>query len=73
MLEKLINLIYNLFFIIAFFLFVLAFIEWLLNLLGWTLSFIPYQPGRLFEFTGIFLLFVIALSLRELRKDLKTS
>jgi hypothetical protein len=37
-------------------------------LIGLDISWISYAPGRLFEFSGIFLLLVIALLLRQIRE-----
>jgi len=71
MIEKVINIIPRIFFILAFGLFALAILEGVLDLFKWTLSFLPYQAGRLFEFAGILLIFVIALLLRQIREELK--
>ncbi|MCX5900887.1 MAG: hypothetical protein NTX06_09170, partial [Proteobacteria bacterium] len=35
------------------------------------LQWVGYNPGRLFEFAGIFLLFVVVLLLRQIRELLK--
>ncbi len=73
MVAKLSSLINRLFFIIAFIFLILAFIQWILLLFNRMLVFVPYQPGRLFEFSGIFLLFVIALLLRQIRENQATA
>lgn len=57
----------RLFFFAAFVLLVVAVWDWVLRLFGYTLSWLPYQPGRLFEFAAIMLIFVIAVLLRQIR------
>ena len=51
--------------------FFLAVFEKLANLNGRTISFVGYAPGRLLEFSGIMLLFVIAVTLRRIRSELR--
>lgn len=46
--------------------------EWALQLFGWTLSWMPYVPGRLFEFAGILMIFVIAMLLRQIRNAVRS-
>ncbi len=60
-------------FVVALLLFVLAAFEKAANLNGQTLAFLDYTPGRLLEFAGIMLLFVIAVTLRRIRKGLNKS
>ena len=60
----------RLMFVVALLLFALAVVEKIANLNGQTLSFIQYEPGRLLEFSGIILLFVITVTLRRIRKSL---
>jgi hypothetical protein len=38
---------------------------------GYRLSWVPYEPGRLFEFSAILVIFVIALLLRQIRDVLR--
>lgn len=61
----------RLMFVAALLCFVLAVLEKIANLNGQTLSFIGYEPGRLFEFSAIMLLFVITVTLRRIRKELQ--
>ena len=59
--------LYKVLFSISIIIFVLAGLEWILNLFNYTFSFIPYAPFRLLEFGVIFILFTIALLLRQIR------
>lgn len=52
-------------------LFAVAVWEKVLRLFGWTLSWVPYDPGRLFEFAGILMIFVMAVLLRQIRDALR--
>ena len=61
----------RLFFFAATLMFAIAVIDWVLRLFGWTFSWVPYQPGRLFEFAAILVIFVIAVLLRQIRDALK--
>lgn len=70
--DKLLSIVNRIFFTIAFIFLLTAIIEWFLGLFNWTLSFVDYQAGRLFEFSGIFLLFVITILLRQMRENLKS-
>ena len=71
MIEKFLNILPRVFFIVAFLCIAIAIVDWTLRLFGWTFTFIPYQPGRMFEFSGIFVLFVITLVVRQIREILK--
>lgn len=51
----------------------LAVIEKVANLSGQTVLAGRYEPGRLLEFAGILLVFVISMLLREIRDDFKNS
>ena len=62
---------YRILFSVSIFLLFLAVLEWILNLFNFTLSWIPYSPFRLLEFGVIFMLFVIAFLLRQVRDILK--
>lgn len=57
-------------FAVALVFFALAVLEKLANLNGQTITFITYEPGRLLEFAGIMLLFVITVTMRRIRKEL---
>jgi len=71
MLDKLTSLFQRLFFVVAAILVVLAGLDWVIGLFGWTFSWLPYQPGRLFEFAAILIIFVIAILLRQIRDSLR--
>jgi len=60
-------------FFAALILMIVAVWDWVLRLFGYTLSWLPYQPGRLFEFAAIMLIFVIAVLLRQIRDVLRKS
>jgi preprotein translocase subunit SecY len=66
------SLVKRLSFIAAFILMFLAVLDWIMRLFGYTLSFVPYQPGRMFEFAGILMLLIVVLLLREIRDNTKT-
>lgn len=68
MINKLTSLFSRIFFAVAFLVLVIAIIDWLLRMGGTTLSFISYQPGRLFEFAAILMIFVMVLLLRQIRE-----
>ncbi|MBD3258320.1 hypothetical protein GF377_07790 [candidate division GN15 bacterium] len=61
----------RLFFSVAVILFIVAVIDWVMRLFGYTLSFLPYTPGRLFEFAAIMMVFVMVALLRQIRDQLK--
>jgi len=61
----------RLFFAVALILLVIAIINWVLNLFGWTFSWLPYQSGRILEFSAILMIFVMALLLRQIRQTLR--
>jgi len=69
--DKFTSFFSRLFFAVAFALFVIAVINWLLGLFGWTLSWLPYQPGRILEFSAILMIFVMVLLLRQIRERLR--
>jgi len=73
MINKLTSFFSRLFFAAALIVLVVAVIDWFLRLFGMTLSFISYQPGRLFEFSAILLIFVTVLLLRQIREKLSKS
>ena len=65
------SLFSRLFFGVALTMLTVAVWEWILQLFGWTLTWMPYVPGRLFEFAGILMIFVIAMLLRQIRDALR--
>jgi hypothetical protein len=68
--EKLVSLISRLLFLGAFVLLSLALIERLANGFGYTIL-QQYRGGRLLEFAVVFLAFVIAAQLREIKEALR--
>lgn len=71
-LDRLTSLACRAAFLGAFALLGLAILERGANLLGYTILGVgSYAPGRLIEFSGILLIFVIALLLRQTREILK--
>jgi hypothetical protein len=71
MVDKLTSFCQRLFFVVASILVVLAGLDWIIGIFGWTFSWLPYQPGRLFEFAAILVIFVIAILLRQIRDALR--
>lgn len=71
MIDKITSCFSRILFFIALGLLGVAFLNWFLRLLGWTLTWVKYQPGRLMEFAGILILFVIVLMLRQIRELMK--
>jgi len=71
MLDKVTSLFQRLFFVVASVLVILAGLDWIIGLFGWTFDWLPYQPGRLFEFAAILVIFVIATLLRQIRDALR--
>ena len=70
MINTLSNYLYKVLFIIAIFLFFLAGLEWILNIFNHTLSWFSYSAYRFAEFGVVFILFTIALLLRQIRDAL---
>lgn len=71
MFNQIIQQIYRGMFIVAGLIFIVAIWERILQFFNLTLSWISYEPWRLMEFSSIFLLFAIALLLRQIRDQLK--
>jgi hypothetical protein len=69
-LDKLVSVASRLFFLGAFALLALALIERIANAFGYTIM-RNYSGGRLLEFAAMFLVFVIAMQLREMKEELK--
>ncbi|MEP0828695.1 MAG: hypothetical protein HRF51_09250 [bacterium] len=70
--DKFSSLLSRLFFIAASLLFIIAIFDWVLNIFGYKFSWLPYQPGRLLEFSAILIIFVMALLLRQIRDSLRS-
>ena len=71
-LEKIISIGSRLLFSLSLVLLVIAVAERRANVAGYTLfRQTPYSPWRLLEFAAIFLIFVIAILLRQIREELK--
>ncbi len=58
-------------FLVSLLLLILAMVEKVFNWSGYTIIGANYAPGRLLEFAGILLVFVIALLLRDIREELR--
>lgn len=71
MIDKLTSFFSRIFFTIASVLLVISVLQRLFRLWDADAMVFGYNPGRLFEFAGIFLLFVITLLLRQIRESLK--
>ena len=71
MLEKIYMIMPRSFFILALAIFLFALWGRFIELFGWKYSFLPYSPGRLLEFSGILLVFVIAMLVRQIREEIK--
>jgi len=67
--DKILALIYRIGFVMAFAVAALAVAEGFAQLLGHTIMQGTYGAGRLFELSGILMIFVIALLLRDIRDD----
>jgi len=65
------NILCRVFFIVSLVLLFIALWDRLLRFFGWTMTWLPYEPGRLFELSALLMIFVIALLLREIREQLK--
>jgi len=72
-LQKALSLINRLLFAVAFVLLGTAVLEKLVNLNGYTILGAHYTPGRMLEFSGIILLFVVSLLLRSIREELRNA
>jgi len=73
MFDKISSYVSRIFFTLAFLLLFLAFWDKFIGLFGWQISKMPYEAGRLLEFSAILLIFVIALMLRQIRELLKNN
>ncbi|HRR40046.1 MAG TPA: hypothetical protein P5244_02320 [Syntrophales bacterium] len=69
--EKMMSLGARIFFSLSFICLFIAVFERLANLAGYSILYPYYYPWRLLEFAAIFLLFTIAIVLRQIREELK--
>lgn len=65
------NIFMRILFSLAMLLLFIAFLDWILRLFGWSFSWVPYQPGRLLELSSFFMIFVIAVLLKQIRDGSK--
>jgi len=69
--DKCTSMMSRVLFFASFLLLTIAVLERLVNYFGFTILGTSYTPGRMLEFAGIMLLFVIALLLRQTREELR--
>ena len=69
--KQLTSIVCRVLFVVAFLLAGLGVWERLLRVFGYTIFRGAYEPWRLFEFSAVILLFVMALQLREIRMALR--
>jgi len=69
--EKHVSLFNRLFFAVAVILVIIAVVDWIMRLFGYTIGWLPYNPGRLFEFAAIMMIFVMVALLRQIRDALR--
>jgi len=67
--QKLMSFLSRLFFVVALLFIAIAVVDWCVRLFGWTFSFLPYQPGRMFEFAAMLMVFVAVMLLRQIRDN----
>ena len=68
--DSLNNLLYRLFSAIALLLLLVALVDRFIRLFGFTLSWINYTPGRILEFSAMFMILAIAFTLRQIQEKL---
>ncbi|MCP4685550.1 MAG: hypothetical protein GY867_08870 [bacterium] len=68
---KCMSFLSRLFFAAAMVFITVAVVDWFVRLFGWTLDFVPYQPGRLFEFATMLLMVVAVVLLRQIRDHMR--
>lgn len=71
--EKILSGVMGALFIVAFGMLAIAIAEALANVVGYTIIRGSYTSGRLLELASTFLIFVVALLLRQIRDQLKGS
>ena len=69
-LDKLSSYVSRVFFVVAFVLFAVGVVGWVVASVGVRLR-IGYMPGRLVEFSAMFLVPVITVLLRQIREELR--
>ena len=69
--DKIVTYVYRLFMTLGFALMIIAVVDWIMRFCGYTLSFLPYQPGRLFEISAIMMIVAICILLRQIRDKIK--
>ncbi len=69
--DKYYSLISRFLFLLAAVMFIVAVCEWVLQWFGYTFTWLPYEPGRLFELGAVMAVFVITLLLRQIRDILR--
>lgn len=69
--DKWVSMLSRVLFLASCLLLVIAVLERLVNYLGYTILGGTYTAGRMLEFAGTFLLFVIAIVLRQMREELR--
>ena len=70
--DQLTSIFCRLFFIAAMLLLFISLWNKFIGLFGWTLPWLPYNAARLFEFSAMLMIVVIALLLRQIRDQLKS-
>jgi uncharacterized membrane protein len=71
MTATLINMLCRVCFIVSLVLLFLALWDKFLRLFGWAMTWLPYEPGRLFELSALLMIFVIALLLKQIKDKLR--
>lgn len=69
--NSLISAVNRVCFVAAFALLLIAIVNWFIMLFGWKFTWLSYESGRLFEFSAMLMIVVIALLLRQIRDTLK--
>ena len=65
------NMLCRVCFIVSLVMLFLALWDKLLRFFGWTMTWLPYEPGRLFELSALLMIFVIALLLKQIKDKLR--
>lgn len=71
MVNTLTSIFCRLFFAVALLLIFISLWDKFISFFGWSLLWVPYTPGRVFEFSAMLMTVVIALLLRQIREELK--
>jgi hypothetical protein len=69
--DRMMSMLSRVLFLTSFALLAIAVLERFVNTFGYTILGTSYTPGRMLEFAGIMLLFVIAILLRQAREELR--